>query len=298
MNISLLEEYIVFAKHLSFSAAARELHLTQPALSTHMQNLESEVGRSLIQRGKPITLTNAGYQLLEGAQEIVELYHNVLKQTRSTDDTPDIKVVSGGSAAIADILKIASAVAITQIEPAERSSFLQILEKDTADIVFWEDFQDTPAIKDQAEMLGLGWTQVAEFKCVVCGIKDHPLAESANITAADIAQYPIVIPDRSHFDTWQACVADMLNVPVAELSFRLEPIDNYSNYATLNFKTNLCILSKTTFEQFLRQREDIFVAELVDGHKLSCPIVAIYRRHDPNPLVPEFIELIAPKSLG
>lgn len=61
MDIKQLEVFIAVAKHQSFSKAARELFLTQPTVSSHIQNLENELKTVLINRNnKNITLTDSG----------------------------------------------------------------------------------------------------------------------------------------------------------------------------------------------------------------------------------------------
>src|SRR5882757_576022 len=56
----------------SVTAAARELHYTQPAVSHHMARLEAETGAQLLQRvGRGIRLTPAGQLLADRAAEIV-----------------------------------------------------------------------------------------------------------------------------------------------------------------------------------------------------------------------------------
>jgi len=53
------------ARHLSFSRAAEELHLTQPAVSTQVSKLEDLAGNTLFEQlGKKIYLTPAGSELL------------------------------------------------------------------------------------------------------------------------------------------------------------------------------------------------------------------------------------------
>ena len=53
------------ARHLSFSRAAEELHLTQPAVSTQIGKLEEHAGQALFEQfGKKIYLTAAGAELL------------------------------------------------------------------------------------------------------------------------------------------------------------------------------------------------------------------------------------------
>lgn len=58
----------------SFSKAAKKLFLTQPTVTSHIQNLENKLGTILINRsGKNITLTNAGNILYEYAIDILNM---------------------------------------------------------------------------------------------------------------------------------------------------------------------------------------------------------------------------------
>jgi DNA-binding transcriptional LysR family regulator len=73
MDFKQLESFITIAKYNSFSKAARELYLTQPTLSSHIQNLESELGILLFDRkGKTIELTDAGKTFKNHAVEIIK----------------------------------------------------------------------------------------------------------------------------------------------------------------------------------------------------------------------------------
>jgi DNA-binding transcriptional LysR family regulator len=59
-------------RHGSVTAAARELHYTQPAISHHLARLETETGAMLLQRvGRGIRLTEAGHLLADRAAEIL-----------------------------------------------------------------------------------------------------------------------------------------------------------------------------------------------------------------------------------
>lgn len=68
MDIKQLEVFVAVAKHKSFSKAARELFLTQPTVSSHIQNLENEMQCVLLNRNnKTITLTDSGKVLYNHA---------------------------------------------------------------------------------------------------------------------------------------------------------------------------------------------------------------------------------------
>jgi DNA-binding transcriptional LysR family regulator len=70
-----LKVFEAVARLLSFSRAAEELHLTQPAVSTQVSKLEAHAGNALFEQfGKKIYLTPAGAELLRIAREIIQQF--------------------------------------------------------------------------------------------------------------------------------------------------------------------------------------------------------------------------------
>lgn len=70
-----LKVFEAVARHLSFSRAAEELHLTQPAVSTQVRKLEEHAGNALFEQfGKKIYLTAAGQELLTLARGIIQQF--------------------------------------------------------------------------------------------------------------------------------------------------------------------------------------------------------------------------------
>jgi len=72
-----IRTFCAVARAGSFTQAARELHLTQSAVSHSMKALESETGCRLLDRlGKKVVLTQAGEQLLHHAARILQEMEN------------------------------------------------------------------------------------------------------------------------------------------------------------------------------------------------------------------------------
>jgi DNA-binding transcriptional LysR family regulator len=74
MRFSLRQLHIfeAVARHLSYTRAAEELHLTQPAVFAQVKQLEDSVGQSLLERlGKQLFLTAAGLEVLTTSRETV-----------------------------------------------------------------------------------------------------------------------------------------------------------------------------------------------------------------------------------
>lgn len=95
MDLKQLEVFVAVAKYNSFSKAAKELFLTQPTVSAHIQNLEKNLDTVLVNRNnKIITLTKAGEILYEHA---IYILNNCKKAIY------DIKEYSGKIEGIIDI---------------------------------------------------------------------------------------------------------------------------------------------------------------------------------------------------
>ncbi|WP_199435179.1 LysR family transcriptional regulator [Qaidamihabitans albus] len=72
LDVTRLRVIDAVARHGSVTAAARELHYTQPTVSHHLARLEAETGAQLLQRtGRGIRLTPAGQLLAFRATEIL-----------------------------------------------------------------------------------------------------------------------------------------------------------------------------------------------------------------------------------
>jgi DNA-binding transcriptional LysR family regulator len=72
LDVTRLRVIDAVARHGSVTAAARELHYSQPSVTHHLARLEAETGAQLLQRvGRGIRLTQAGQLLADRAAEII-----------------------------------------------------------------------------------------------------------------------------------------------------------------------------------------------------------------------------------
>ena len=78
MDFPRLWVFRAVARHLSFSRAADELHLSQPAVSKHIRQLEAELGVQLFHRlGNRVELTDAGRIVADYTQRVAVLTEEV-----------------------------------------------------------------------------------------------------------------------------------------------------------------------------------------------------------------------------
>ncbi len=91
IEIRLLSYFLAIAREQSITKAADALHITQPTLSKQMMELEAQLGKQLLIRGKKkITLTEEGAYLRSKAQEMI----NLMEKTESAFHT-DEELISG-----------------------------------------------------------------------------------------------------------------------------------------------------------------------------------------------------------
>jgi DNA-binding transcriptional LysR family regulator len=69
LTLRQLQCFSAVAKNLSYTKAAEELHLTQPAVSMQIRQLEQQAGLALTEQfGKQVHLTEAGAEVLLRAE--------------------------------------------------------------------------------------------------------------------------------------------------------------------------------------------------------------------------------------
>lgn len=112
MELRVLRYFLAVAREESISDAAEFLHITQPTLSRQLMDLEEELGKQLLIRGKrnrKIMLTEDGMRLRKRAEEIVALADKTEAEFLAGDDavSGDVYIGCGESDAMRIIAKTA-----------------------------------------------------------------------------------------------------------------------------------------------------------------------------------------------
>lgn len=78
-DIHLLRTFLAVYRAGTFTRAAHELHLTQPAVSMHIRSLETQVGKPLFQRAaRGVTPTSAGRELAQAVAAHIDALEGAL----------------------------------------------------------------------------------------------------------------------------------------------------------------------------------------------------------------------------
>ncbi len=188
MDQSLLV-FIAVADHQNFTRAAEALHMSQPAVSAHIQSLEKEVGVKLLDRtNKFVKLNKAGEIVYHHAQQILAIY------TRMGNLLDDLKHTASGALAIGSsytfgeyilphiIAKLRESYPMIQpsITIENSSTIIDLIHHQQLDIGIIEG-GDFPS--DRARV-----TPFMQDKMSIVLSSAHPLASKETLTPADLAE--------------------------------------------------------------------------------------------------------------
>jgi len=106
MKLYVLQSFLTVARAQSISDAAQSLHISQPALSRQIKDLEEELGLLLFIRGnRKISLTAEGLLLQKRAKQIVELVQKTKEEFASIEDNVSGTIyIAGGETHVFQIL--------------------------------------------------------------------------------------------------------------------------------------------------------------------------------------------------
>ncbi len=79
MDLNLVRTFLVVAENLSYTKAAKQMNLTQPAVSAAIRRLEIQYGQTLfVKNGRGIELTTKGHQLVPSFRQALDMIENAM----------------------------------------------------------------------------------------------------------------------------------------------------------------------------------------------------------------------------
>jgi len=195
-----LRVFEAVARHLSFSRAAEEMFLSQPAVSTLVKQLEGHAGLPLFEQlGKKVYLTAAGGQLLVHARAILaqlrEAEEAMAQLKGVAGGTLNVAVISAGDyffpRMLAEFQRRVPGVTLN-LSVFNRAELLQHLANNLTDLA---------VMVRPPEELDTESHSFAPHPYVIVAAPDHPLARRERIPMAVLAQEPFVMRERGS-DTW------------------------------------------------------------------------------------------------
>jgi LysR family transcriptional regulator, hydrogen peroxide-inducible genes activator len=200
MQISLrqLEYAVAVAKHLNFSEAARSCFVSQPALSTQLQQLERSIGIKLFERqSRKVLMTDAGRPFLERAERIVHEVKELVESTKAAKDPLTTELRLGVIPTIAPYLLPAVVELVRQAYP----KLLLYITEDTTERLMAELEAGDLDLVLLALDVDLGRAETRELfrdPFFVAVPPDHELAEKDKVGIEDIHESELLLLGQGH----------------------------------------------------------------------------------------------------
>jgi DNA-binding transcriptional LysR family regulator len=191
MELRHLRYFIAVAEELSFTRAARRLHLTQPSLTRQIRNLEVELGVRLLDRNRnQVSLTEEGMTFLVDAKRIVTLslesVQTVQKRSRGETERLNVGYQCKFNFNFLPVILVALnhvcpeiTVNLFAMDPAEQFRALESRKLDVGFVGL------RPPGSSKISTL-LDWECIAHHRVVVVLPETHPLAKKQKIALAEL----------------------------------------------------------------------------------------------------------------
>lgn len=207
------------ARHLSYSRAAQELRMSQPAVSIHVRQLEGHAGLPLFEQvGRKIYLTSAGEELLRHSRAIIQELKDAdaalaaLRGIRG--GRLNVAVISAGDyffpGLLAEFCRRHEGITV-QLGVNNREEVLQKLAENDADLAVLLRPPESPDMTVEA---------FAPQPHVIVAPPQHPLAAKRRITLQALAKEPFIVREQGS-DT-RLAIDDLLTHSRLKFNFTME----------------------------------------------------------------------------
>jgi LysR family transcriptional regulator, low CO2-responsive transcriptional regulator len=197
-----LKVFEAVARHLSFSRAAEELHLTQPAVSTQIGKLEDHAGNALFEQfGKKVYLTAAGAELLQISRAIIQQFEQAeiaMAQFKGVrGGRLNVGVISAGDyffpRLLVEFISRNSGVTLNFTVHNREELLAHIAENLTDLAIMVRPPSDLDTLNEP----------FAPHPYVIVAAPSHPMAQRMAIPLAEVMHQPFVVRERGS-DTWRS----------------------------------------------------------------------------------------------
>lgn len=223
MELDQLRYFLQVAKRSSFTRAAEDLVISQPALSRSIQKLEEELGQPVFERKtRSVSLTEAGTLLQSRAQQVLAMIEDT--KAEITDDGKSGRVRIGAIPTIAPYFLPA---VLGQFACAFPHANL-VVQENTTDVLLKSCTQGEIDLAIVALPVSAKYLEVEELfteELLLVMPPDHPLANKPKIRIADVEPFPFVLLDEAH------CLSDNIVTFCRQKSFQPVTVERTSQLA-------------------------------------------------------------------
>jgi DNA-binding transcriptional LysR family regulator len=188
-----LKVFYTVAQRLSFTKAASELFITQPAVTKHIKELEQQLSQQLFKRnGNNIALTPAGKVLEKYAEKIFQTYTDLENELAQLNDLEAGTLHIGASTTVAQTILPKLLALFKKTYPKITFNFIQANTDQISQMVLAEKI-DIAIVEGAAHSTQLAYTDFAKDEIVLVTAANNKLSKKAEISPKQLPAIPLVL---------------------------------------------------------------------------------------------------------
>jgi DNA-binding transcriptional LysR family regulator len=188
-----LKVFYTVAQRLSFTKAASELFITQPAVTKHIKELEQQLNQQLFKRnGNNIALTTAGKVLEKYAEKIFQTYTDLENELAQLNDLEAGTLHIGASTTVAQTILPKLLALFKKTYPKVTFNFIQANTDQISQMVLAEKI-DIAIVEGAAHSAQLAYTDFAKDEIVLVTAANNKLSKKAEISPKQLPAIPLVL---------------------------------------------------------------------------------------------------------
>jgi LysR family transcriptional regulator, nitrogen assimilation regulatory protein len=198
MDVRQLRYFVKIAECGSFSRAAVELNVAQPALSQHVANVEAELGVKLLSRStKGVALTECGETLLGHAEAILRQIENAARAVRNQAEDPSGVVSVGLPSSVSLVM------AVPLLMEAERrfpNIHVKVIENHSGYLLEWvkAGHIDIAVVFDADELPSVHLRPVMTEDLYLISPAGEAGNDRKELPFRELSRYPLVLTGTAH----------------------------------------------------------------------------------------------------
>lgn len=188
--------FISVAENLSFSKAANDLHISQPAITRHIKELEERYKTTLFERkGNKIYLTTAGEKVYHAFKKISQQYRNLDFEIGQLHHNFSGEFKLGASSTISQYV-IPKIIASFHKRYPQIQIYLLNGNSFEMEKLLLDNKIDLALVENQSTQSGVQYTNFLDDELIIVTGKNSVYAKHDTIRLQDLTQIPIVLREQ------------------------------------------------------------------------------------------------------
>ena len=284
-----LKVFYTVAQRLSFTKAAHELYITQPAVTKHIKELEQQLNIQLFKRnGNNIALTVAGKVLVQYAEKIFQTYTELETELAQLNNMEAGTLHIGASTTVAQTILPKILALFKKTYPDVTFNFIQGNTDYISQLILDEKI-DVAIVEGAAHSPQLSYSPFAKDEIVLVTRANNKLSKKQEISPKQLLDIPLVLREAGS-GTLDVIFNALANVQINPKDLNIEiqlessiAIKQYLLYSdTATFLSIQSVLSELKYNELsiieIKGMEIFRTFQFIQLHGKNSKLIDLFKR--------------------